>query len=156
MPNSRARFLALDALLARRNIDADERTIKAGRVLVDRRVITNPAARVRIDASVRVLAESRLRGDVKLSCALQQLPVRMLEALEIANGADLVTLVKPTFEVRRGRPPAARADLEAALDAVTAAIDAASWRVMATCESEVTGARGTTESFVHAQRDVVS
>jgi 23S rRNA (cytidine1920-2'-O)/16S rRNA (cytidine1409-2'-O)-methyltransferase len=199
MPKSRARFLALHALLVRRNIDADEQTIKAGRLLVDGRVITNPAARVRIDASVRVQAESRLRGDIKLSRALEQLPVRVggriaadvgasaggfttallergatrvyaidvgvgqlvgrlrvhervvnlqghnlgaitrehvpepidiitvdlsylavadavpqLEALEIAHDADLVTLVKPTFELRRGRPPAARVDLDAA------------------------------------------
>lgn len=243
MPKSRARFLALDALLARRNIDADEQTIKAGRgrVLVDGRVITNPAARVRIDASVRVQAESRLRGDIKVSLALEHLRVRIggrvaadvgasaggfttallergaarvyaihvgvgqlvgrlrahervanleghnlgsitrehvpepvdlvtvdlsylsvadavpqLEALEIAKGADLVTLVKPTFQLRRGKPPETRAELEAALHAATAAIDARSWRVVATCESRVTGARGTTEFFVHARRHPAS
>lgn len=241
MPKSRARFIALTALLARRNIDADEQTIKAGRVLVGDRVITNPAARVRVDASVRVQAESRLRGDIKLSHALDQFRIRIagrvaadvgasaggfttallergaarvyaidvgvgqlvgrlranerlvnleghnlgsitrhhvpepvdlitvdlsylavadavpqVEALEIATGADLVTLVKPTFELRRGRPPADRAELEAALHAATAAIDAGPWRVMATCESGVTGARGTTEFFVHAQREAAS
>lgn len=241
MPKSRARFIALDALLARRNIEADEQTIKVGRVLVEGRVITSPAARVRIDASVRVQAESRLRGDIKLSLALEQLHVPIggrvaadvgasaggfttallergaarvyaidvgvgqlvgrlrahervvnleghnlgsvtrqhvpeqvdivtvdlsylavadavpqLEALDIADGADLVTLVKPTFELRRGRPPTARAELEAAVQAATAAIDAGAWRVVARCESGVTGARGTTEFFVHSQRDAAS
>lgn len=241
MPKSRARFIALTALLARRNIDAAEQAIKTGRVVVDGRLIMNPAARVRVDASVRVQAESRLRGDIKLSHALDQLGVQIagrvaadvgasaggfttallehgaarvyaidvgvgqlvgrlrahervvnleghnlgfitrqhvpervdvvtvdlsylavadavpqLEALDIAEVADLVTLVKPTFELRRGRPPAARAELEAALRAATAGIDAGSWRVVATCESRVTGARGTTEFFVHAQRDAAS
>jgi 23S rRNA (cytidine1920-2'-O)/16S rRNA (cytidine1409-2'-O)-methyltransferase len=82
--------------------------------------------------------------------------VPQLEALEIAKGADLVTLVKPTFELRRGRPPTARAELEAAHHAATGPIDAGSWRAMATCESGVTGARGTTDFLVHARRDVAS
>lgn len=239
MPKSRARFIALNALLARRNIDADEQAIKAGRVVVDGRVITNPAARVRYDASIRVQAESRLRGDVKLSHALDWFDVRIagrvaadvgasaggfatalvergaariyaidvgvgqlvgrlrthkrvvnleghnlasitcehvpepvdivtidlsylsvaaavpqLEVLELASDADLVALVKPTFELRRGTPPTTRAELEAALRAATVAIDTGPWRVVATCESAVTGARGTTEFFVHARRKV--
>ena len=201
----------------------------------------NPAARVRIDASVRVQTESRLRGDVKLSYALDEFGVRIagrvavdvgastggfttalldrgaarvyaidvgvgqllgrlradervvnlegrnlgsitrqhvpepvdvvtvdvsylsvadavpqLEVLEFAAGAHLVALVKPTFELRRGRPPAARAELEAALGAATAAIDTGPWRGVATCESAVTGARGTTEFFVHARREARS
>ena len=241
MPKSRARLIALEALLARRNVRADEQTIKAGRVFVDGRIITNPAARVRVDASVRVQPESRLRGDIKLSHALdlfairiagrvaadigasaggfstallhrgaarvyaidigvgqlvgrlradervvnleghnlgcitrQQLPevvdtvtvdlsypavadaVPQLEALEIAPDADLVALVKPTFELRRGRPPVGRAQLEAALRTATDAVGAGSWRVVATCESVVTGTRGTTEFFVHARREAAS
>lgn len=241
MPKSRARFVALEALLARRNAHAGEQTIKAGRVVVDGRVITNPAARVRVDASVRVQPESRLRGDIKLSRALDQLVVGIagrvaadvgasaggfttalldrgaarvyaidvgvgqlvgrlradervvnleghnlgsitrqhvpepvdivtidlsylpvavavpqLEALEIAADADLVALVKPTFELRRGRPPVTRAQLEAALRSATDAVDAGSWRVAATCKSAVTGARGTTEFFVHARREAAS
>lgn len=241
MPKSRARFIALEALLARRNLHAGEQAIKAGRVLVDGRVITNPAACVRIDASVRVQPESRLRGYIKLSHALDQFVVRIagrvavdvgasaggfttalldrgatgvyaidvgvgqlvgrlrahervvnleghnlgsitrrhvphpvdivtidlsylpvaaavpqLEALEIAADADLVALVKPTFELRRGRPPLTREQLEAALRAATDAVDAGPWRVVATCESPVTGARGTTEFFVHARREAAS
>ena len=75
MSKSRARFVALEVLLARRNLEVDEQAIKAGRVLVDGRVVSNPAARVRSDASVRVQREARLRGDVKLSYALDRFRV---------------------------------------------------------------------------------
>jgi 23S rRNA (cytidine1920-2'-O)/16S rRNA (cytidine1409-2'-O)-methyltransferase len=241
MAKSRARFVALEVLLARHNLHVDEQSIKAGRVIVDGRVITNPAARVRADASVRVQPAARLRGDIKLSYALDRFDVTIagrvaadvgasaggfttalldrgatrvyaidvgvgqlvgrlriegrvvnleghnlgvitrqhvpepvdvitvdlsylplsdavpqLERLEIAPDADLVALVKPTFELRRGRPPEQRAQLEAALQAAAYAVDAASWRVRARCESAVTGARGTTEFFVHARREVAS
>lgn len=47
----------------------------AGRALVDGRVITNPAARVRADAAVRLLRAARLRGDIKLSYALDVLDI---------------------------------------------------------------------------------
>lgn len=71
-------FIALEVLLERRSLHVDEQAIKAGRVIVDGRVITNPA------------------------------------------------------------------------------VDAASWRVVATCESAVTGSRGATEFSVHAQREAAS
>ena len=58
MSKSRARFVALEVLLARRNLDVDGQAIKAGRVLVDGRVVSNPAAHVRADASVRVQREA--------------------------------------------------------------------------------------------------
>jgi len=239
MPKGRARFIALEALLARRNLHADEQSIKAGQVIVDGRELTDPAARVRADASIRVQADACLRGDIKLSYALDQFDVRtagrvaadvgasaggfttalldrgairvyaidvgvgqligrlridervvnleghnigvisrqhvpepvdvitvdlsylpladavpQLETLEIAPDADLVALVKPTFELRQGRSPQGRKQLEAALQAGADAVDAASWRVLATCESAVTGARGTTEFFIHARREV--
>lgn len=238
MPKQRARFVALQALLARRSVDAGDQAIEAGRVVVDGRVITNPSALVRADASVRVRPESRLRGDIKLSQALDQFDVRIagrvaadigasaggfttalldrgatrvyaidagvgqlvgrlraddrvvnleghnlgairgqhvpqrvdiitidlsylavadavpqLEALHIAADADLLALVKPTFELRRGRPPLGRRELETALRAATDAVDAGSWVVAATSESAATGARGTTEFFVHARRE---
>ncbi len=45
MPKSRARFIALEVLLARRNLHAGEQAIKAGRVMVDGRVITPTPSR---------------------------------------------------------------------------------------------------------------
>ena len=237
MSKSRARFVALEVLLARRNLDVDEQAIKAGRVLVDGRVISNPAARVRADASVRVQREARLRGDVKLSYALDRfrvpvadrvaadvgasaggfttalldrggrrvyaidvgvgqlvgrlrvddrvvnleghnlgsidralVPERVdlvtidlsylavadalpqIEALDIAGDADLVALVKPMFELRRARPPAQADELQAAVRAASEAVASGPWRVVDTCESGVTGARGSIEFFIHATR----
>ena len=237
MPKPRARFIALATLLARRKGHAGEQLIKSGRVIVDGRVLTNPAARVRSNASVKVEPEPRLRGDIKLSHALDRFEVAVagriaadigasaggfttalldrgaarvyavdagvgqlvgslradhrvvnleghnlgaitrgevpepielitldlsylpvahavpqLEALEIAVDADLVALVKPTFELRLGRPPTTRAQLDAALRLATASVAAGPWHVEATCESAVKGGRGTTEFFIHARR----
>jgi 23S rRNA (cytidine1920-2'-O)/16S rRNA (cytidine1409-2'-O)-methyltransferase len=237
MSKSRARFVALEVLLARRHIEVNERALKAGRVLVDGRVVSNPAARVRADASVRVQREARLRGDVKLSYALERFGVRVaervaadvgasaggfttallargarrvyaidagvgqlvgrlradarvvnleghnlgsiehhhvperidlatidlsylaladalpqIEALDIANDAELVALVKPMFELRRARPPTRADELRAAVRAASDAAGSGPWTVVATCESGVTGARGTTEFFIHASR----
>jgi 23S rRNA (cytidine1920-2'-O)/16S rRNA (cytidine1409-2'-O)-methyltransferase len=237
MPKRRTRFIALAELLARHNMDADERTIKAGRVLVDGRVVFNPSARVRADASIQVRRHARLRGDIKLSYALDQLGLRIagrvaadigasaggfttalldrgarrvyaidagfgqlvgrlradervvnleghnlgvigqravpepvdvitvdlsylsvtdaipqLETLDISHDADLVALVKPTFELRRGRPPETDSELELALTAAVEAVAASPWRVEATFKSQVTGAGGTTEFFIHAHR----
>ena len=237
MSKSRARFVALEVLLARRHLDVDEQAIKAGRVLVDGRVVSNPAARVRADASVRVQRQARLRGDVKLSYALDRfrvpvadrvaadvgasaggfttalldrgarrvyaidvgvgqlvgrlrvddrvvnleghnvgsidrrlVPERVdivtidlsylavadalpqIEALDIAGDADLVALVKPMFELRRARPPARAEELQSAVRAASEAVASGPWIVVDTCESGVTGARGTTEFFIHATR----
>ena len=79
---------ALEVLLARRNLDVDEQAIKAGRVLVDGRVVSNPAARVRSDASVRVQREARLRGDVKLSYALDRFRVPVADRVAADVGAS--------------------------------------------------------------------
>lgn len=237
MPKHRARFIALEELVARRKLDADEALIKAGHVLLDGRVISNPAARVRADAAVRVRAGSRLRGDIKLSYALdhfdipvagriaadigasaggfttalldrgaarvyaidtgigqlvgrlrsdtrvvnleghnlgaidrQHVPepvdvitidlsylsvaeaVPQVESLRFGDPADLVALVKPTFELKRGRPPATREELDLALTSAAAAIAAGPWRVESTLASSVKGAGGTTELFVRARR----
>lgn len=239
MPKPRAPFVALVVLLARRHLPADEHAITSGRVLVDGRVITNPSSWVRADASVRVLPEPRLRGDIKLSYALDRFDVRLagrvaadvgasaggfttalldrgaarvyaieagvgqligrlradarvvhlegrnlgsitrqhipepidvivldlsylavadavpqLEVLAIAAEAHLVALVKPMFELRRARPPVDRAELQAALRSAVDAVDAGRWLVVATCESGITGARGSTEFFVHARREL--
>ena len=241
MSKSRAPFVALEVLVARRDLPVDEQTIKAGRVLVDGRVVSSPAARVRADASIRVQRDTRLRGDVKLSYALDRFGVRVsdrvaadvgasaggfttalldrgarrvyaidagvgqlvgrlraddrvvnleghnlgsidrravpervdlvtidlsylaiadalpqIEVIDIAGDADLVALVKPTFELRRARPPARIDELQEALHTASEAVAFGSWDVVGTCESDVTGARGTTEFFIHARRRAFS
>jgi 23S rRNA (cytidine1920-2'-O)/16S rRNA (cytidine1409-2'-O)-methyltransferase len=106
--------------------------------VITRRHVPEPVDVITVDLSYLPLADA----------------VPQLETLEIAADADLVALVKPTFELRQGRPPQGRKQLEAALQAGADAVDAASWQVLATCESAVTGARGTTEFFIHARREV--
>jgi 23S rRNA (cytidine1920-2'-O)/16S rRNA (cytidine1409-2'-O)-methyltransferase len=68
-----ARLCALAALVAEGGFDVDAiGAIRAGLVLVDGRVVTNPASLVRRDASitVRTSNEKALRGEVKLGAAL--------------------------------------------------------------------------------------
>ena len=84
----RARFVALTALLARRRFDADVRVITSGRVLVDGRVVANPAALVRSDAALRILPTARLRGDLKLSAALDRLSVPVAGGVALDVGAS--------------------------------------------------------------------
>lgn len=236
-PRHRARFVALTDLLARHHADADPNIIAGGRVLVDGRVISNPAARVRSDVALRVLPERRLRGDLKLSAALQRLAVPVdarvvldvgasaggfttallavgarrvyaldagvgqlvgglradprvvnlegvnlgaldaavvpetvdvvtldlsylaladavpqLETLMIASDADLVALVKPTFELGRATMASSPADVEAAVEHAVRAIGSNCWDVQEVCPAPRTGRKGAPEVFVHARR----
>lgn len=91
-----------------------------------------------------------LTGDLSYLPAGQA--VGQLERLAVASDADLVWLVKPTFELRRGVPPADPGAVETAAAVAAAAIETGPWRVVATAESPVQGRRGTTEAFVHARR----
>lgn len=79
-------------------------------------------------------------------------------ALALARpGADLVTLVKPQFEVgpaRVGkggvvRDEAARAD---AVEGVRAFLEASGWTVLAVADSPITGSDGNREVLLHARR----
>ena len=233
----RARFVALAQLLALRQGDVDPGAITDGRVLVDGRVIMNPAARVRVDAAVRVLRPGRLRGDIKLSHALDSLAVPIagrvavdvgasaggfttallargarrvyaidagvgqllgslridprvvdleghnlgsltpstvadivevltidvsyvsladavpqLAALTVHPRADLVALVKPTFELHRSTLAASSADVAEAVERASAGISRAGWSVVATCVAPSTGRHGAREVFLHATR----
>ena len=84
----RARFVALSSLLARRGVDDPANAIASGRVLVDGRVIGNPAANVRSDATVRIMVERRLRGDIKLSHALDHFVVPVAGRVAVDLGAS--------------------------------------------------------------------
>jgi 23S rRNA (cytidine1920-2'-O)/16S rRNA (cytidine1409-2'-O)-methyltransferase len=74
-----------------------------------------------------------------------------------AEGADLIALVKPQFEVGRGRvgkgglvsDPAARAD---AVTGVRSFLQATGWTVQAVAESPVTGGDGNVEFLLWAAR----
>lgn len=235
---SRAPFVALAALLRRRYpalLDPRE-AIASGSVLVDGAPIANPSARVRADASVRVLRRQPLRGTVKLQHALRELDVdvggvvaldigaaaggfteALLQAgaakvyaldagvgqlrgwlrsdprvvnLEGANlgslgpatlselvhlvtmdlsylavadaicqldaalcdrNAQLVVLVKPTFELRSAVLEADSVRVDQAVARAVEAITRQGWDVVDCVRCPVTGARGAVEVFVSAR-----
>jgi len=84
---------------------------------------------------------------LSLAKALPQL------AITLDDGADLLALVKPMFELGLGKLPD---DQDAALpDAIALAADAATstgWTVVATDRSPVLGNKGAVEGWVHARR----
>jgi 23S rRNA (cytidine1920-2'-O)/16S rRNA (cytidine1409-2'-O)-methyltransferase len=88
-PRTRAPFVALPILLRRRFPDLADPSIAitAGHVLVDGAPICNPAARVRADASVRVVAPRPLRGTVKLRGALTAFALDARGAVALDLGA---------------------------------------------------------------------
>ncbi len=236
-PAHRRRFVALIDLVAQLRPDVDPSAIDAGRVLIDGRFITNRAARIRADAALRVLAPQRLRGDIKLSHALEhfavgvhdhialdlgasaggfttallnhgarrvyavdvgvgQLATRLrtdprvvnleghnlaridctvvadaigvvtmdlsylaasdalpqLTGLTFAHDADLVVLVKPTFELRAATLARDKEHLARAVERVMTAMDRLGWNPIAQCEAPATGRRGAREAFVHGRR----
>jgi 23S rRNA (cytidine1920-2'-O)/16S rRNA (cytidine1409-2'-O)-methyltransferase len=84
-------FVPLITLVGARfpDLEDPERAIRDQRVLVDGRVIANPRARARRDARIRLLEVRRLRGDVKLSAALDafRFDVTGLAALDLGAAA---------------------------------------------------------------------
>ena len=234
---NRAPFVALVDLLAHHRPDVASAAISEGRVLVDGRVLTNPAARVRRDASVRVLQAPRLRGIRKLSHALDHFAVDVngrvaldvganvggfttallergarrvyavdagvgqllgrlradvrvvnlegcnlgtlsralvpdqvevitidvsylslsnavpqLNVLDVAVAADLIALVKPTFELHRANLAATPSDVATAVNAASGGIARAGWTVVDTCTVPEPGRRGAREALIHACR----
>ena len=77
--------------------------------------------------------------------------VGQLKGVAIAERADLIALVKPMFELRRGTAPSDRASLDHALAHAEAGVAVAGWEVVAHADSPVRGARGAAELFLHAR-----
>jgi 23S rRNA (cytidine1920-2'-O)/16S rRNA (cytidine1409-2'-O)-methyltransferase len=239
MPTSRRRrFVALVDLLARRRPDVDASVIRDARVLVDGRFATNPRARVPADASLRVLAPRRLRGDVKLSYALGSLHVPVagrvavdlgasaggftsalldrgaqrvyavdvgvgqllgrlrnnprvvnleghnlatldralvpdvvglitmdlsylaisdalpqLADLDVETHADLVVLVKPTFELHMATLARSDEEVSRAIEHAERAMISLGWHIRGRCDAPATGRRSAREAFVHGRRE---
>jgi 23S rRNA (cytidine1920-2'-O)/16S rRNA (cytidine1409-2'-O)-methyltransferase len=88
-PRTRAPFVALPILLRRRfpAVDDPSAVIATGHVLVDGAPISNPAARVRADASVRIVEPRPLRGTIKLRNALEALAVDARDVVALDIGA---------------------------------------------------------------------
>jgi 23S rRNA (cytidine1920-2'-O)/16S rRNA (cytidine1409-2'-O)-methyltransferase len=85
----RAPFVALMRLLRRRYPDLEDpiKAVLDGRVVVDGRTISNPRARARDDASIRVIMPRRLRGDLKLAAALDAFSLDVTGVVAVDVGA---------------------------------------------------------------------
>jgi 23S rRNA (cytidine1920-2'-O)/16S rRNA (cytidine1409-2'-O)-methyltransferase len=70
----------------------------------------------------------------------------------VADGAELVALVKPMFELKLARPPSDEATLARAVEHAAAGAAAAGWRMLATTSSPEPGRRGAIEFFLYARR----
>jgi 23S rRNA (cytidine1920-2'-O)/16S rRNA (cytidine1409-2'-O)-methyltransferase len=234
----RTRFIALTLKLSLLGVDRALDVISRGRVLVDGRVVTNPSAQVRSDATIRILPERRLKGDVKLSFALERLVVHVdglvaldlgasaggfttamlargarrvyavdagtgqlrsalqedprvvdleghnlgvldanlvpepidlvtmdvgylalataipqLDRIRFRSPANLLALVKPTFELRRGAVANSAEDIGHAVSIVTRAMANAGWNVVGQCQAPMTGRRHSQEAFLLGRRE---
>ena len=78
--------------------------------------------------------------------------VPQLNRLDIDATADLVALVKPTFELRRGWVATSEDDVANAVAVAATAVVQSGWRIVATCDAPSTGRRGAREAFIHARR----
>jgi 23S rRNA (cytidine1920-2'-O)/16S rRNA (cytidine1409-2'-O)-methyltransferase len=79
--------------------------------------------------------------------------VPQLDRLDIADGADLLALVKPMFELGLPALPSAEKH-KAAVEHAAWGVEDAGWRVMAVTRSPVIGGRGAVEFWLHAKRIV--
>jgi 23S rRNA (cytidine1920-2'-O)/16S rRNA (cytidine1409-2'-O)-methyltransferase len=78
--------------------------------------------------------------------------VPQLNLLELAPGADLLALVKPTAELGLPSPPADEASIQEAVRRASDAVAAAGWEVRQAVESPIRGSRGAIEWFLHGRR----
>ena len=78
--------------------------------------------------------------------------VPQLNRLDIARGADLLALVKPTAELGLPSPPDDDESIEEAVQRARAAVSDAGWEVLGAVESPIRGSRGAIEWFLHGRR----
>jgi 23S rRNA (cytidine1920-2'-O)/16S rRNA (cytidine1409-2'-O)-methyltransferase len=88
-PKQRAPFVALTALIRQRHPEVPDASaiIVTSRVVVNGAIVSNPASRVRADASVRIVPAAPLRGARKLRGALDALSVPVAGAVALDLGA---------------------------------------------------------------------
>lgn len=103
---------------------------------LDTRLVPEPIDVVTIDVSYLALAAA----------------VAQLGGIILADGADLVGLVKPMFELRLPTAPTDQTIVEAAIERAAIGIAAAGWQVIGSMPSPVLGGRGAVEALMHARR----
>jgi 23S rRNA (cytidine1920-2'-O)/16S rRNA (cytidine1409-2'-O)-methyltransferase len=104
---------------------------------LDRTVVPEAIEIVTIDVSYLALAAA----------------VPQLEAVALDGNCDLITLVKPAYELHLGAAPTDPGSLARAVRQAATAIARSGWRVAGAMQSPVRGARGTIEFLIHAHRD---
>jgi 23S rRNA (cytidine1920-2'-O)/16S rRNA (cytidine1409-2'-O)-methyltransferase len=75
-----------------------------------------------------------------------------IEAIAMAETADLVALVKPMYELGLARPPADPDQRAKAVELAAAAFEGTGWHAPRWIESPVTGRRGAIEYLIHLRR----
>jgi 23S rRNA (cytidine1920-2'-O)/16S rRNA (cytidine1409-2'-O)-methyltransferase len=116
---------------------ADPRVVNLERTnlaRLDRRLIGEPVDLLTMDLSYLAVAE-----------AIGQVDRRIL-----APGAQIIALVKPTFELHTAQLADQPGQVAAAVEAAARALSDHGWRVLAQEPSPVLGGRGAVEVFAHA------
>jgi 23S rRNA (cytidine1920-2'-O)/16S rRNA (cytidine1409-2'-O)-methyltransferase len=75
-----------------------------------------------------------------------------IEAVAIADAADLVALVKPMYELGLARPPADPEQRAKAVDMAAAAFEETGWGLPRSIQCPLPGRRGAIEYLVHLRR----
>ncbi|MFN7535454.1 MAG: TlyA family RNA methyltransferase, partial [Brevundimonas sp.] len=126
------------------------------RVAADPRVVNLERTDARmLDTTVMPEAPGLIVCDASFISLTKVLPAALALA---APDADLVTLVKPQFEMKSradvGRGGVVRDEVAraAALARVIAWLEGEGWRVLATADSPITGRDGNREYLLHARR----
>jgi hypothetical protein len=83
-----------------------------------------------------------------VSAALPQ-----LADLDLETHADLVVLVKPTFELHAATLARSDEDVSRAVEHAERAMISLDWHVHGRCDAPATGRRGAREVFVHGRRE---
>jgi len=134
-----ARVYAVDAGVGQLRgwLRADPRVINLERTnlaRLDPHLIAEPADLVTMDLSYLSIAE-----------AIGQVDRRLL-----TPSAQLIALVKPTFELRAPTLADQPGQVTAAVEAASRALEAHGWQVRAQQPSPILGAKGAVEVFLHA------
>lgn len=75
-----------------------------------------------------------------------------IEAVAIADAADLIALVKPMYELRLAGPPAEPDQRAKAVELAVAAFERTGWRSPRSMQCPVPGRRGAIEHLLHLRR----
>ena len=122
-----------------------------GSLRQDPRVVNLEATNV-AHATLELIPDELSVVTVDVSYLSLRQAVEQLQALRFADGAHLVGLVKPMFELGLAALPSDDADHRAAAEVASDGIERAGWRVLDAFRSSLTGHRGAVEWFVHAVR----